>query len=565
MSDAVIVSAVRTPVGRAYKGSLRATRPDDLAALAIKEALARVPGLEAKEIDDVILGCAMPEGEQGMNVARIASLRAGLPVETSAMTINRFCSSGLQAIALAAERIRGGSSEVIVAGGTESMSMVPMGGNKISPNPWLVDHYPDAYISMGLGTEGIARKFGITREQADQFSLDSHKKALAAIAACHFNEETFPIEVKTTSVPNGNSASSKSKSAPKSVTQTMTFSVDEGPRADTSLEALAKLRPAFHIKGTVTAGNSSQMSDGAAATVVMSDARAKSLGVKPLARFVAYATAGVRPEEFGIGPVAAIPKVLKLAGLSLNDIAVIELNEAFAAQSLAVIRQAGLDPSRVNPNGGAIALGPPHDQTQLHQHGHDYIFVSLGPADVVNAVPDEPEVHLVLKDGETHFTRGGFAHVARNLSDAPFRNVTIEFLHPQDDLRNLCKSVAQGDLGVCNRSDTGPGGYVEEPWFETKELRIDFLQLRRNARFVQRVPAGCLYVVLDESRMQDETGKPAVGLRPGDVFWVPAATILHLRNIAPTASRYLLLTFKSTQQTRVEHSDQRLAHWRTQN
>ncbi|PYT63002.1 MAG: hypothetical protein DMG35_05580 [Acidobacteria bacterium] len=208
---------------------------------------------------------------------------------------------------------------------------------------------------------------------------------------------------------------------------------------------------------------------------------------------------------------------------------------------------------------------PPHDQTQLHQHGHDYIFVSLGPADVVNAVPDEPEVHLVLKDGETHFTRGGFAHVARNLSDAPFRNVTIEFLHPQDDLRNLCKSVAQGDLGVCNRSDTGPGGYVEEPWFETKELRIDFLQLRRNARFVQRVPAGCLYVVLDESRMQDETGKPAVGLRPGDVFWVPAATILHLRNIAPTASRYLLLTFKSTQQTRVEHSDQRLAHWRTQN
>ena len=359
MSDAVIVSAVRTPVGRAYKGSLRATRPDDLAALAIKEALARVPGLEAKEIDDVILGCAMPEGEQGMNVARIASLRAGLPVETSAMTINRFCSSGLQAIALAAERIRGGSSEVIVAGGTESMSMVPMGGNKISPNPWLVDHYPDAYISMGLGTEGIARKFGITREQADQFSLDSHKKALAAIAACHFNEETFPIEVKTTSVPNGNGASSKSKSAPKSVTQTMTFSVDEGPRADTSLEALAKLRPAFHIKGTVTAGNSSQMSDGAAATVVMSDARAKSLGVKPLARFVAYATAGVRPEEFGIGPVAAIPKVLKLAGLSLNDIAVIELNEAFAAQSLAVIKQAGLDPSRVNPNGGAIALGHP--------------------------------------------------------------------------------------------------------------------------------------------------------------------------------------------------------------
>ncbi len=359
MPEAVIVSAVRTPVGRAYKGSLRATRPDDLAALAIKEALARVPGLDAKEIDDVILGCAMPEGEQGMNVARIAALRAGLPVETSAMTINRFCSSGLQAIALAAERIRGGSAEVIVAGGTESMSMVPMGGNKVSPNPWLVDNYPDAYINMGLGTENIARKFGITREQADEFSLNSHKKALAAIAACHFKDETIPVEVQITSVPNGNGASSKSKSAPKPITQTIAFSVDEGPRADTSLAALGKLKPAFHVKGTVTAGNSSQMSDGAAATVLMSDARAKSLGLKPLVRFVAYATAGVLPEEFGIGPVRAIPKALKLAGLSLDDIAVIELNEAFAAQSLAVIQQAGLDPSRVNPNGGAIALGHP--------------------------------------------------------------------------------------------------------------------------------------------------------------------------------------------------------------
>jgi len=359
MPEAVIVSAVRTPVGRAFKGSLRATRPDDLAALAIKEALARVPGLDAKEIDDVILGCAMPEGEQGMNVARIAALRAGLPVETSAMTINRFCSSGLQAIAIAAERIRGGSSEIIVAGGTESMSLVPMGGNKISPNPWLVDHYPDAYINMGLGTENIARKFGITREQADEFSMTSHKKALTAIAAGNLKDETIPVEVKITSVPNGNGASAKSKAALKPVTQTINFTADEGPRADTSLEALAKLKPAFHVKGTVTAGNSSQMSDGAAATVVMSDARAKSLGAKPLARFVAYATAGVLPEEFGIGPVAAIPKALKLAGLSLNDIAVIELNEAFAAQSLAVIQQAGLDPARVNPNGGAIALGHP--------------------------------------------------------------------------------------------------------------------------------------------------------------------------------------------------------------
>jgi acetyl-CoA acyltransferase len=364
MPEAVIVSAVRTPVGRAYKGSLRATRPDDLAALAIKEALARVPAIDTKQIDDVILGCAMPEGEQGMNVARIAALRAGLPVETSAMTINRFCSSGLQAIALAAERIRGGSAEIIVAGGTESMSLVPMGGNKISPNPWLVDHYPDAYINMGLGTENIARKFGITREQADEFSANSHKKAVAAIAAGNFKDETIPVEVKMTSLPsNGNGASraigAKAATAVKPATQTFVFENDELPRADTSVQVLATLKPAFHVKGTVTAGNSSPMSDGAAATVVMSDERAKALGLTPLARFVAYATAGCPPEEFGIGPVFAIPKVLRLAGLSLSDISVIELNEAFAAQSLAVIEQAGLDQSRVNPNGGAIALGHP--------------------------------------------------------------------------------------------------------------------------------------------------------------------------------------------------------------
>src|SRR5712672_2805442 len=371
MPEAVIVSAVRTPVGRAYKGTLRATRPDDLAALVISEAIARVPGLAAGEVDDVILGCAMPEGEQGMNVARIAALRAGLPVETSAMTINRFCSSGLQAIALAADRVRGGGAEVIVAGGTESMSMVPMGGNKISPNPWLVDHYPDAYINMGLGTENIARKFGITREQADEFSANSHKKALAAIAAGNFKDETIPVEVKITSLPNGNGNSASAAGAgasravgakggsPKPTTQTFLFDTDELPRADTSLEVLAKLKPAFHAKGTVTAGNSSPMSDGAAATVIMSDARAKALGLTPLARFIAFATAGCPPEEFGIGPVFAIPKALKLAGLSLSDIAVIELNEAFGAQSLAVIQQAGLDPTRVNPNGGAIALGHP--------------------------------------------------------------------------------------------------------------------------------------------------------------------------------------------------------------
>jgi acetyl-CoA acyltransferase len=362
MSEAWIVSAVRTPVGRAYKGSLRATRPDDLAAIVIKEAIARVPGLEAKEIDDVILGCAMPEGEQGMNVARIAALRAGLPVETSAMTINRFCSSGLQAIALAAERIRSGGAEVIVAGGTESMSMVPMGGNKISPNPWLVDHYPDAYINMGLGTENIARKFGIAREDADAFAANSHKKAVAAIAAGAFQGETVAVEVKNTFLPgNGaptNGAAAKGKPV-KPVTQTFTFDKDETPRADTSVEVLAGLKPAFHAAGSVTAGNSSPLSDGAAAAVVMSDARAKALGLAPMGRFVAYATAGCPPEEFGIGPVFAIPKALKLAGLKLDDIAVIELNEAFAAQSLAVMQQAGLDPSKVNPNGGAIALGHP--------------------------------------------------------------------------------------------------------------------------------------------------------------------------------------------------------------
>ena len=371
MSEAWIVSAVRTPVGRAYKGSLRATRPDDLAALVIKEALARVPGLDAKEIDDVILGCAMPEGEQGMNVARIAALRAGLPVETSAMTINRFCSSGLQAIALAAERIRAGGAEVIVAGGTESMSMVPMGGNKISPNPWLVDNYPDAYINMGLGTENIARKFGITREAADAFAANSHKKAVAAIAAGAFADETVAVEVKNTFLPmNGNGnrtpaplnpkgAAPNTQKQNKATTQTFIFDRDELPRADTSVEVLAGLKPAFHVAGSVTAGNSSPMSDGAAAAVVMSEARAKALGLKPLGRFVAYATAGCPPEEFGIGPVYAIPKALKLAGLKLEDIAVIELNEAFAAQSLAVIQQAGLDASKVNPNGGAIALGHP--------------------------------------------------------------------------------------------------------------------------------------------------------------------------------------------------------------
>ena len=348
MREVVIVSAVRTPVGKAYKGTLRATRPDDLAAVAIKGALERVPQVDPKEIEDVIFGCAMPEAEQGMNVARIASLRAGLPVEVSAMTINRFCSSGLQAIAMAAERIMSGGAEVMVAGGTESMSMIPMGGNKISPNPWLVDHYPDAYLSMGLTAERVASRFGITREQCDEFSLQSHQKALAAITAGKFEEETVAVPVSF-STPNG--------SKPKR--QEITFKVDEGPRADTSLEALGALKAAFHVKGVTTAGNSSQMSDGAAAAGGMSAERAQALGIKPLARYVAFATAGYKPEEMGLGPVFAIPKALKLAGLKLADIDVIELNEAFAAQSLAVIQEAGLDRSRVNPNGGAIALGHP--------------------------------------------------------------------------------------------------------------------------------------------------------------------------------------------------------------
>ena len=348
MREVVLVSSVRTPVGRAYKGTLRATRPDELAAIALKGALDRVPQLDPKEIEDVILGCAMPEAEQGMNVARTASLRAGLPVETSAMTINRFCSSGLQSIAMAAERIAGGGAEVIVAGGTESMTLVPMGGHKIAPNPWLVEHYPDSYLSMGLTAERLAQRFGISRQEADEFSLHSHQKAIAAIQAGKFEDEIVPVPV-TFTTPNG--------SKPKK--HEILFKVDEGPRADTSLEALLALKPAFHVKGTVTAGNSSQMSDGAAAAVVMSAERAKQLGVKPLVRFVSFATAGYKPEEMGLGPVFAIPKALKLAGLKMSDIDVIELNEAFAAQSLAVIKEGKLDPSRVNPNGGAVALGHP--------------------------------------------------------------------------------------------------------------------------------------------------------------------------------------------------------------
>jgi acetyl-CoA acyltransferase len=356
MREAVIVSSVRTAVGKATKGTLRTTRPDDLAATVIKEAVARAKGLDPQEIEDVVLGCAMPEAEQGMNLARIASLRAGLPVTASAMTINRFCSSGLQAIALVAERIIAGSGEVAVAGGAESMTMIPMGGNKIAPNPWLMDNYPDAYLGMGLTAENVAKKYGITREQCDEFSYASHQKALAAIAAGKFKDEIVPVEVSYT-VLEAAAAGATSSSKPKSVK--ISFDTDEGPRADTSLEALAKLKPAFHTHGVVTAGNSSQTSDGAAAAVVMSAERARALGLKPLGRFVSFAVAGCPPEEMGIGPAYAIPKALKLAGLQLDQIDVIELNEAFAAQALSVIKLLGIDPARVNVSGGAIALGHP--------------------------------------------------------------------------------------------------------------------------------------------------------------------------------------------------------------
>jgi acetyl-CoA acyltransferase len=348
MREVVIASSVRTPVGRAFKGTLRATRPDELAAIAIKGALERVPQVDPREIEDVIIGCATPEAEQGSNVARIASLRAGLPLEVSAITINRFCSSGLQSIAMAAERIMSGGAEIIVAGGTESMSMIPMGGHKISPNPWLVEHYPDSYLTMGLTAERVAHRLEITRQAADEFSLRSHRNALAAIKAGKFEDETVPVPVSFTT-PNG--------AKPKR--QEIVFKVDEGPRADTSMEALQALKPVFHAKGTVTAGNASQTSDGAAAAVVMSAERAKTLGMTPLVRYVSFATAGYKPEEMGLGPVYAIPKALKLAGLKLSDIDVIELNEAFAAQALGVIKEAGLDLERVNPNGGAIALGHP--------------------------------------------------------------------------------------------------------------------------------------------------------------------------------------------------------------
>ena len=346
--NALIVSAVRTAVGKAPRGALSATRPDDMAALAIRSAIDRVSGLKPQDIDDIYIGCAMPEAEQGMNVARVAALRAGIPYSVPAMTLNRFCSSGLQSIAFAAERIGSGAAHCIVAGGTESMSMIPMGGHKIAPNPTLIETNPDTYLSMGLTAENVANQFKISREEQDAFALESHRRAIDAIDAGRFKDEIVPLPVHEVLLEHA-----------QRTVRNGTFDTDEGPRRDTSMDALARLKAAFKSEGSVTAGNSSQMSDGAAAVVVMSEERARSMGIKPLARFVAYATAGVPPDVMGIGPVEAIPKVLRQAGLKLENMDLIELNEAFAVQSLAVIRELGLDASKVNVNGGAIALGHP--------------------------------------------------------------------------------------------------------------------------------------------------------------------------------------------------------------
>lgn len=348
MNSAVIAAGVRTAVGKANRGSLKDTRPDDLAAFVIKEAINRVPNLDAEEIDDVIIGCAMPEGPQGVNVARIACVRAGIPVSVPAMTVNRFCASGLQTIAMGAERIMCGFADVVVAGGTESMSFVPYDITS-APNPYLVEHYPDVYLSMGLTAENLVRKYSISRETQDAFAMSSHQKAADAIDAGKFQDEILPVSVTETHA-NENGVQE---------TRTFEFTVDEGVRRDTSIQALAKLKPVFREDGSVTAGNSSQMSDGAAAVVLMSAEKAAELGCEPTARFVGYATAGVPPEIMGIGPVAAVPKALKLAGLSLDDIDLIELNEAFAVQALAVINELNLPIDKVNVNGNAIALGHP--------------------------------------------------------------------------------------------------------------------------------------------------------------------------------------------------------------
>jgi acetyl-CoA acyltransferase len=348
LKDAVIVSAARTAVGKAKRGGLATVRPDEMAAEVVKELLRRAPALDPAEVEDVVLGCAFPEGEQGLNMARTVALRAGLPHTVSGETINRYCSSGVQSIAHVAYAIMTGQMEVAIAGGAESMSMVPMTGNKFAPNAYFAAEDPGVYTSMGLTAENVAEKYAISREDQDAFALRSHQKAVAAVESGVFDPEIVPIDVETVEVLDG---------AP--LTRKFTVRRDEGPRADTTLEALAKLKPAFKEGGSVTAGNSSQTSDGTAAVLVMSAEKASALGLKPLARFVAFATGGVPAELMGIGPIAAIPKALKLAGLKQDDIDLFELNEAFAAQSLAVIRELGLDEAKINVNGGAIALGHP--------------------------------------------------------------------------------------------------------------------------------------------------------------------------------------------------------------
>ncbi|HEY8417383.1 MAG TPA: acetyl-CoA C-acyltransferase [Limnochordales bacterium] len=356
MRDAVVVAGVRTPIGKAHKGTLKDVRPDDLAALVIREAMNRAPGVTAEMVDDVILGCAMPEGEQGLNIARIAALRAGLPTTVPGFTVNRFCSSGLQAIALAAERIMLGHADVIIAGGVESMSRVPMTGFKLSPNPELMQTMPEVYMGMGLTAERVAERFQVSREEQDAFALESHRRAAAAIDAGKFKDEIVPVTVKRTRFDGR-----------RAVTETVIFDTDEGVRRDTSMEALAGLRPAFKQGGTVTAGNASQISDGAAAVVVMAADKAARLGLEPKAVYRSFAVGGVDPDIMGIGPVEAVPKALRLAGISLDDVDLIELNEAFAAQALPVMRRLGMDHAKVNVNGGAIALGHPLGCTGARQ------------------------------------------------------------------------------------------------------------------------------------------------------------------------------------------------------
>jgi len=348
MQEAVIIDCLRTAVGKAPRGALRTSRPDDLAGAVVSRLLEKHPQIAKEEVEDIVLGCAMPEAESGNNMARCVALRAGLPDTVTGVTINRFCSSGLQAIAMAADRIRSGGADIIIAGGAETMSLMPRGGHKAAPSPWFVDHRPEIYMNMGLTAECVQRKYNVSREEADAFSYRSHQNALRAQAEGKFDDEIVPFEIEWVT-PNGKK--------PKVTKQV--FAKDEGPRADTTVEALAKLKPVFHANGTVTAGNSSQTSDGAAAAIVMSDRKARELGLKPMARFVSFSAGGVPPEIMGIGPVVAIPKALKLAGLTLDDIGVLELNEAFGVQALAVIKEAGLDLQKVNVNGGAIALGHP--------------------------------------------------------------------------------------------------------------------------------------------------------------------------------------------------------------